>query len=75
MSVTTRSTEAREDRRYYQARTAAHAVNIAARWSLEDDQELLTGPGTVAQRAARLGRTYYAANARLAFLRHGRKPR
>jgi hypothetical protein len=74
MTVTT-STEAREDRRYYQARTAAKAVNIARPWSLEDDRELLSGPGTVAERAARLGRTYYAACARLAFLRHGRAPR
>jgi hypothetical protein len=75
MSVHTTSREAREDRRYYQARTAAKAVNIAAPWTQEDDRELLTGPGTVAQRAARLGRTYYAANARLSFLRHGRPKR
>jgi hypothetical protein len=73
MTVTTNSTEAREDRRYYQARTAAKAVANAEPWTLADDRELLTGPGTVAQRAARLGRTYYAANARLSFLRHGRK--
>lgn len=71
MSVHTTSTEAREDRRYYQQRTAARATANATPWTQADDRELLTGHGSIAQRAARLGRTYYAANARLEKLRKG----
>jgi hypothetical protein len=67
MSVTT-STEARHDRRRLQQRTYA-APSWGAPWSAADDTELMTGQGTIADRAERLGRTYYAACYRLQVLR------
>lgn len=69
MSVQTSSTEDRPDRRHHQLQTAKAASRFEQRWTSYEDLLLLTGDGTVAQRAKRLGRTYYAAEARLAKLR------
>ena len=68
MSVHTSSTEARADRRRHHDATA-DALNWHAPWTPDQDAELRHGRGTVAQRAARLGRTYYAACYRLSQLR------
>jgi hypothetical protein len=69
VSVVTESVERRNDRRANQAMTARTARHIATPWTTEQDTELLTGPGTIADRARRLGRTYYAASYRLQQLR------
>lgn len=41
-------------------------------WTLADDDELLNGPGTILERALRLGRTYRACELRLQVLRRTR---
>lgn len=69
MSIATDSTEQRNDRRYAQLQTAKHAHRFEQRWTTADDVELMTGSGTIAARAKRLGRTYYAACYRLQLLR------
>lgn len=69
MSVHTTSTEARRDRRRNQVETGKHARRFEQPWTPADDTELLTGPGTIAARAVRLGRTYYACSQRLYKLR------
>lgn len=59
-----------------QARTRAVYAALTRRalrgyetWSAEDDTVLLEGPGTLAERAQRLHRTYEACRQRLALLR------
>lgn len=69
MSIATSSRERRPDRRRHQVATGATARSYGARWTPEADHELAHGPGTLAERAARLGRTYYAAQYRLTQLR------
>lgn len=68
MTVTT-STEARPDRRASQVATVKRAHAYALPWTPQDDHELRYGQGKLVERAARLGRTYYAAQLRLAKLR------
>ena len=67
MSVTT-SREYRRDRRIAQEWTT-NAPAYAEPWSPAQDRELMLGQGTLAERAKRLGRTYYAAQGRLIKLR------
>lgn len=69
MSVATSSRERRPDRRRNQLATAATARRWAEPWTPAEDARLLTMPGTVADRAKSLGRTYYATTNRLARLR------
>lgn len=59
----------REHRAVYQAVSARHARRHAEPWTDLDDQVLLTGEGTLLERACRLERSYYACANRLAFLR------
>jgi len=68
MSVHIDSHEQRKDRRIAQAATADAPAYLLP-WTPADDRELVHGRGTVAERARRLGRTYYASQARLARLR------
>jgi hypothetical protein len=44
-------------------------VRAGAPWTPQDDAYLLRGPGTLLERARRLGRTYVACEARLVILR------
>lgn len=67
--IWTMSTEDRVDRRAAQVNTIQRAHRMSQPWTAEDDHYLLTGPGSVSARAKALGRTYYAACARLTQLR------
>lgn len=69
MSVHTSSREQRTDRRQLQRMTGGKAHRYEQPWTSTEDRELLHGDGTVAHRALRLGRTYYAAQQRLTVLR------
>lgn len=66
--TTTSHPQARADRRKLQDATYDAPAYLMP-WTPAQDRELLRGQGTVADRAKRLGRTYYAACARLARLR------
>lgn len=74
MSIVTGSREQRPDRRRAQTATGAQARRLGLPWGPAEDAHLLTGPGTVADRATALGRTYYAAQARLSQLRKEHRP-
>lgn len=69
MSVHTASHETRSDRRRAQRETGATAERWAQPWTPAEDHELLHGDGFLRERAARIGRTYYAAQWRLQHLR------
>jgi hypothetical protein len=64
----TGSNEQRADRRKLQQATF-NAPAFMTPWTPAQDKHLLHGSGTIAERAARLGRTYYAACRRLERLR------
>lgn len=49
--------------------TGLYAPAYGAPWTPQEDHYLLTKPGSIWDRAASLGRTYYAARKRLALLR------
>jgi len=59
----------RAQRSYHQQVTGKTARRFEQPWTQAEDTELLTGPGTVADRAKRLQRTYYATCYRLQYLR------
>lgn len=60
---------AASERRRRLNHTTRHAPSYGLPWTASDDLELSRGPGTVLDRAVRLGRTYGAAVQRLEQLR------